>query len=141
MADAERTGSKTPTWPAADGASSVPYWIFQRQDELKQERDRLSHGPVWNYLCLKVETANTRNFVAVHVDETPVIVARDNDIHACENRCARHDSFLALEDRGNAKDFTWSTERSVGSARGPSSNGLNSGVRRPRTRYTPPCYC
>ncbi|MFK5980672.1 MAG: Rieske 2Fe-2S domain-containing protein [Rhizobiaceae bacterium] len=95
-------------WPEQYGASRVPYWIFQQQEVLEAEKEKLFHGPVWNYLCLEVELEAAGDFVAVDVGETPVIVTRDNDggLYAFENRCAHRGSLLALEDRGNVKDFT-----------------------------------
>lgn len=97
-----------PVWPSEAGASQVPYWIFQREDVLALEREKLFHGPVWNFLCLAVELEKAGDFVATYVGETPVIVTRDTDgeLYAFENRCAHRGSLLALEDRGNVKDFT-----------------------------------
>ncbi|AEQ52649.1 aromatic ring-hydroxylating oxygenase subunit alpha [Pelagibacterium halotolerans] len=72
------------------------------------ERRKLFQGETWNYLCLEAELPSAGDFVAVHVGETPVIVTRDHDgeIYAFENRCSHRGSLLALEDRGNVKDFT-----------------------------------
>ena len=95
-------------WSEEDGAKRVPYWIFQRQDIYEQEKARIFQGPTWNYLCLEVEIPLPGDFVAVHVGEVPVIVTRghDGEIYGFENRCAHRGSLLALEDRGNVKDFT-----------------------------------
>jgi anthranilate 1,2-dioxygenase large subunit len=95
-------------WSEDDGAKRVPYWIFQRQDVYEQEKARIFQGPTWNYLCLEVEIPLAGDFVAVDVGETPVIVTRDRDgeIYGFENRCSHRGSLLALEDRGNVKDFT-----------------------------------
>ena len=100
--------SDRPEWPAEDGVSQVPYWVFQRHDVRDAEREALFRGPVWNYLCLEVELEQPGDFVAVHVGETPVIVTKDADgqFYAFENRCAHRGALLALEDRGNVKDFT-----------------------------------
>lgn len=108
MATLEETEAKRPTWSTEDGASRVPYWIFQRQDILEAENRKLFHGPVWNFLCLEAELREAGDFVAVSAGETPVIVTRDKDgeLYAFENRCAHRGSLLALEDRGNVKDFT-----------------------------------
>lgn len=97
-----------PEWPREDGAARVPYWIFQRQDVLEEERKKLFRGPTWNFLCLEVELQDIGDFVAVHAGETPVIVTRgeDGQLYAFENRCAHRGSLLALEDRGNVKNFT-----------------------------------
>lgn len=108
MAKSQRDAATQPEWPKEDGASRVPYWVFQRDDVLEEEKEKLFHGPVWNYLCLEVELEEAGDFVAVDVGETPVIVTRDGDgeLYAFENRCAHRGSLLALEDRGNVKDFT-----------------------------------
>lgn len=108
MVKSEHIGTDLPKWPKADGATRVPYWLFQREEVLAAEKSKLFHGPIWNYLCLEVEVEGPGDFVAVHAGETPVIVTRDADgnLYAFENRCAHRGTLLALEDRGNVKDFT-----------------------------------
>lgn len=108
MDDLTPAHASWPQWAKEDGARRVPYWLFQRQDVYEAEKRKLFHGPIWNYLCLDVEIPAPGDFVAVHVGETPVIVTRDTDgeIYAFENRCAHRGSLLALEDRGNVKEFT-----------------------------------
>lgn len=98
----------TNEWPEDEGGARVPYWIFQNAEIAELERLKLFQGPTWNFLCLEVELPRAGDFVAVHVGETPVIVTRDTDgeFYAFENRCAHRGSLLALEDRGNVKDFT-----------------------------------
>jgi anthranilate 1,2-dioxygenase large subunit len=97
-----------PKWSRADGVRRVPYWLFQRQDVYELEKQKLFGGPTWNFLCLEAELKVAGDFEAVSVGETPVIVTRDFDgeIYAFENRCSHRGSLLALEDRGNVKDFT-----------------------------------
>lgn len=97
-----------PHWAEEDEGTRVPYWVFQREDVRVLETEKVFHGPCWNYLCLECELLAPGDFVAVHVGETPVIVTRDSDgqFYAFENRCAHRGSLLALEDRGNVKDFT-----------------------------------
>lgn len=108
MIKPENLDADCPEWPSTDGPSSVPYWLFQREDVLEAEKQRLFHGPVWNFLCLEAELESPGDFVSVFVGETPVIVTRDSDgqIYSFENRCAHRGSLLALEDRGNVRDFT-----------------------------------
>lgn len=95
-------------WPLEDGAKKVPYWVFQRDDVLEREKRRLFEGHTWQYLCLEAELPVPGDFVAVSMGETPVIVTRDfdGDLYGFENRCAHRGSLLALEDRGNVKEFT-----------------------------------
>jgi len=107
--DGARPASETMLdWAREDGGTRVPYWVFQREDVRALETEKVFHGPSWNYLCLKCELNEPGDFVAVHVGETPVIVTRDADgqFYAFENRCAHRGALLALEDRGNVKDFT-----------------------------------
>lgn len=108
MSELNGIGANQPEWPAEDGVQRVPYWIFRDKDLLERERQKLFQGPTWNFLCLEVELQVAGDFVAVHVGETPVIVTRDRDgeLYAFENRCSHRGSLLALEDRGNVKDFT-----------------------------------
>jgi anthranilate 1,2-dioxygenase large subunit len=104
-------------WPS-DGVTRVPFWIFQDRDIYAAEQQRIFQGPSWNYLCLAVEVKNTGDFVTTFVGDTSVIVARDTDgeLYAFENRCAHRGALIALESRGNTKDFTcvyhaWSYDR------------------------------
>lgn len=103
-------------WP--EGYHRVPYWVFQREDVAAIERERVYQGETWNYLCLEVDIPNDGDFRATFVGDTPVIVVRDSDgeVYAFENRCAHRGALLALEDRGNAREFTcvyhaWSYSR------------------------------
>ena len=104
-------------WPS-DGVTRVPFWIFQDRDIYAAEQQRIFQGPSWNYLCLSVEVKNTGDFVTTFVGDTSVIVACDTDgeLYAFENRCAHRGALIALESRGNTKDFTcvyhaWSYDR------------------------------
>ncbi len=104
---ARRDGSLA-NWPDDGEIRRVPYWAFKDKDLFELEKRALFHGPTWNFLCLEVELQAAGDFVAVHVGETPVIVTRDRDgeLYAFENRCSHRGALLALEDRGNVKDFT-----------------------------------
>ena len=108
MPDSLAPDSAAREWPQQDGCKRVPYWVFHDEDMAGLERSRLFQGPTWNFLCLEVEVPRAGDFVACHVGETPVIVTRDADgeLYAFENRCSHRGSLLALEDRGNVKDFT-----------------------------------
>jgi anthranilate 1,2-dioxygenase large subunit len=104
-------------WPS-DGVTRVPYWIFQDRDIYAVEQKRIFQGPSWNYLCLSVEVKNTGDFITTFVGDTSVIVSRDSDgeLYAFENRCAHRGALIALEPRGNTKNFTcvyhaWSYDR------------------------------
>jgi len=108
MNEHSRFETKQPEWPTEGGIRWIPYWTFTNQELYEAEKRKLFNGPTWNFLCLEVELQVPGDFVAVHVGETPVIVTRDRDggLYAFENRCAHRGSLLALEDRGNVKDFT-----------------------------------
>jgi anthranilate 1,2-dioxygenase large subunit len=86
----------------------VPYWIFQGADVYAAEQRQLFRGPLWHFLCLEVELPNVGDFCTTFVGDTPVIVTRDADgeLYAFENRCAHRGALLALEPRGNARDFS-----------------------------------
>src|SRR5437868_13791511 len=43
-------------WPA-EGATRVPYWVYQDAEVYGEEQRRIFHGPTWNYLCLEAELA------------------------------------------------------------------------------------
>ena len=108
MVGSQMAAGGMPVWAEEDGGTRVPYWVFQREDVRQRENDTIFHGPSWTYLCLEAELPNPGDFVAVTMGETPVIVTRDMDgqLYGFENRCAHRGSLLALEDRGNVRDFT-----------------------------------
>jgi anthranilate 1,2-dioxygenase large subunit len=95
------------SWPD-EGVTRVPYWIFQDQDVYAAEQQLIFQGPAWNFLCLTVEVQNTGDYITTFVGDTSVIVARDSDgeLYAFENRCAHRGALIALEARGNTKDFS-----------------------------------
>ncbi|MFD9665164.1 aromatic ring-hydroxylating dioxygenase subunit alpha [Rhodococcus sp. NPDC059968] len=91
-----------------DDLTRVPYRVFQGEDVYAAEQTKLFHGPYWSYLCLEAEVAGPGDYCSTFVGETPVIVARDRDgeLYGFENRCAHRGALLALDERGNTKDFT-----------------------------------
>ena len=93
-------------WPA-EGATRVPYWVYQDQDVYAEEQRRIFHGPTWSYLCLEAEIAEPQSFVTTFVGEMPVVVTRDatGKLNAFENRCAHRGALLCIKQRGNAKEF------------------------------------
>lgn len=93
---------------APETYSRVPYAVFQRQDVLHAEQQRVFEGAVWNYLGLEAEVAQPGDFKTTFVGRMPVVVTRDTDgeVYAFENRCAHRGALLALEDFGNAKQHT-----------------------------------
>ena len=108
MAAAGSASQLTATvWPE-EGLTRVPYRLFQDPQVYAAEQRALFQGPLWIFLCLAVEVANPGDFCTTAVGDTPVIVTRDadGDIYAFENRCAHRGALIALEQRGNAKDFS-----------------------------------
>ncbi|TAL76054.1 MAG: Rieske (2Fe-2S) protein [Burkholderiaceae bacterium] len=89
-------------------STEIPYWIYQDENVLKQEQEKIYQGPVWNYLCLEVEIPNAGDYRTTFVGAMPVVVARntDGEIYAFENRCAHRGALIAFEDGGNTPDFT-----------------------------------
>src|SRR5262247_871407 len=106
-AGASVPAAELPLWPEA-GLTRVPYRLFQDAQVYAAEQRCLFHGPMWNFLCLAVEVANAGDFCTTCVGDTPVVVTRDADgeLYAFENRCAHRGALIALEPRGNAKDFS-----------------------------------
>src|SRR5258705_445316 len=41
-------------WPA-EGATRVPYWVYQDEEGYAEEQVRIFRGPTWSYLCLEAE--------------------------------------------------------------------------------------
>jgi anthranilate 1,2-dioxygenase large subunit len=95
------------SWPD-EVVTRVPYWIFQDRDVYAAEQQLIFQGAAWNFLCLSVEVQNTGDYITTFVGDTSVIVARDSDgeLYAFENRCAHRGALIALETRGNTKDFS-----------------------------------
>lgn len=102
----EALPQELPAWE--DTLTRVPYWIFQRTDVYDLEQEKIFRGPNWNYLCLESELSTPGSYCSTFVGNTPVIVTRDRDgeLYAFENRCAHRGALLALDKRGEAKDFT-----------------------------------
>lgn len=102
----EALPQELPAWE--NTLTRVPYWIFQRTDVYDLEQEKIFRGPNWNYLCLESELSTPGSYCSTFVGNTPVIVTRDRDgeLYAFENRCAHRGALLALDKRGEAKDFT-----------------------------------
>ncbi|HEX6267428.1 MAG TPA: Rieske 2Fe-2S domain-containing protein [Burkholderiales bacterium] len=94
------------TWPA-EGATRVPYWVYQDEDLYQEEQRRIWRGPAWSYLCLEAELPEPRSFVTTFVGDMPVVVARDpgGALHAWENRCAHRGALICMQARGKAERF------------------------------------
>jgi len=95
------------SWPA-EGATRVPYWVYQDEDTYRREQERIFRGPTWSYLCLEAELPEPGSFLTTFVGDMPVVVARDpgGAIHAFENRCAHRGALICMEARGRAERFS-----------------------------------
>ena len=94
------------TWPA-EGATRVPYWVYQDEDIYRQELSRIWRGRTWSYLCLEAELAEPLTFLTTFVGDMPVVVTRDahGALHAWENRCAHRGALVCMQARGKAERF------------------------------------
>ena len=94
------------TWPA-EGATRVPYWVYQDEDIYRQELERIWRGRTWSYLCLEAELPEPLSFVTTFVGDMPVVVTRDarGELHAWENRCAHRGALVCVQARGKAERF------------------------------------
>jgi phenylpropionate dioxygenase-like ring-hydroxylating dioxygenase large terminal subunit len=100
------------------GLTRIPYGVYSDPALAALEQSRIFHGPVWNYLCLEADLADSGSYRTTFAGETPVIVVRDDDgeIYAFENRCAHRGALIALEKSGKAENFqcvyhAWSYNR------------------------------
>src|SRR5438874_852289 len=95
------------SWPV-EGATRVPYWVYQDAEIYREEQRRIFRGPTWNYLCLEAELAEPGSFLTTFVGEMPVVVTRDKQgaLHAFENRCAHRGALICMEARGRAERFS-----------------------------------
>jgi phenylpropionate dioxygenase-like ring-hydroxylating dioxygenase large terminal subunit len=93
-------------WPA-EGATRVPYWVYQDEDVYAEEQERIFRGPTWSYLCLEAELPEPQSFLTTFVGDMPVVVARDAQgaVHAFENRCAHRGALICMQARGSAERF------------------------------------
>ena len=93
-------------WPV-EGATRVPYWVYQDEDVYAEEQARIFRGPVWNYLCLEAELPEPLSFLTTFVGDMPVVVTRDagGALHAFENRCAHRGALICMHARGKADRF------------------------------------
>ncbi len=94
-------------WPRAD-YSRVPYMVFADQDVFDREMERVSHGPVWCYIGLEAEIANSGDYITTFLGNTQIVVTRDEQgrVHSFVNRCAHRRTTLVRDLSGNAEDFT-----------------------------------
>ncbi len=95
------------SWPA-EGATRVPYWVYQDDDIYREEQRRIFRGPTWNYLCLEAELPEPGSYLTTFVGDMPVVVARDKQgaLHAFENRCAHRGALIVMHARGRAERFS-----------------------------------
>jgi phenylpropionate dioxygenase-like ring-hydroxylating dioxygenase large terminal subunit len=95
------------TWPS-EGATRVPYWVYQDQDLYREEQSRIWRGDTWSYLCLEAELPEPKTFVTTFVGDMPVVVTRDarGELHAWENRCAHRGALVCMQPRGIAERFS-----------------------------------
>ncbi|MFZ6649329.1 aromatic ring-hydroxylating oxygenase subunit alpha [Undibacterium sp. TJN25] len=102
----DRGGRNDRSW--TDDLTRIPYWIYQDKTVYDDEQQKIFSGPTWSYLCLDAEIPNKGDFRTTFIGEMPVIVVRgeDEEIYSFENRCAHRGALIALEDGGNAEDFT-----------------------------------
>jgi anthranilate 1,2-dioxygenase large subunit/terephthalate 1,2-dioxygenase oxygenase component alpha subunit len=93
-------------WPA-EGATRVPYWVYQDEDVYRRELERIWRGRTWSYLCLEAELPEPTSFVTTFVGDMPVVVTRDakGELHAWENRCAHRGALVCMQARGKAERF------------------------------------
>jgi anthranilate 1,2-dioxygenase large subunit/terephthalate 1,2-dioxygenase oxygenase component alpha subunit len=93
-------------WPA-EGATRVPYWVYQDEDVYRRELERIWRGDTWNYLCLEAELPEPTSFITTYVGDMPVVVTRDakGELHAWENRCAHRGALVCMQNRGKAERF------------------------------------
>ena len=95
------------SWPA-EGATRVPYWVYQDEDTYRREQERIFRGPTWSYLCLEAELPEPGSFLTTFVGDMPVVVTRDANgaLHAWENRCAHRGALVCMQPRGTAERFS-----------------------------------
>jgi phenylpropionate dioxygenase-like ring-hydroxylating dioxygenase large terminal subunit len=95
------------SWPS-EGATRVPYWVYQDEDIYREEQRRIFQGPAWSYLCLEAELPEPGTFLTTFVGDMPVVVTRDpkGALHAFENRCAHRGALICMQSRGKAERFT-----------------------------------
>jgi phenylpropionate dioxygenase-like ring-hydroxylating dioxygenase large terminal subunit len=95
------------TWPS-EGATRVPYWVYQDADLYRDEQARIWRGDTWSYLCLEAELPEPKSFVTTFVGDMPVVVTRDarGELHAWENRCAHRGALVCMQPRGIAERFS-----------------------------------
>jgi phenylpropionate dioxygenase-like ring-hydroxylating dioxygenase large terminal subunit len=95
------------TWPA-EGATRVPYWVYQDEEVYREELGRIWRGDTWSYLCLEAELPEPKSYVTTWLGDMPVVVARDPQgaLHAFENRCAHRGALICMNARGSLDRFT-----------------------------------
>lgn len=100
------------------GLTRIPFSVYGDEAQAATEKDRIFHGPTWNFLGLEIELPEPGCWRATFVGETPVVVVRDDDgeLYAFENRCAHRGALIVLDKSGRSADFqcvyhAWSYNR------------------------------
>jgi anthranilate 1,2-dioxygenase large subunit/terephthalate 1,2-dioxygenase oxygenase component alpha subunit len=95
------------SWPA-EGATRVPYWVYQDEEIYREEQQKIWRGDTWSYLCLEAELPEPKSFLTTFVGDMPVVVTRDpgGALHAWENRCAHRGALVCMQARGSAERFS-----------------------------------
>jgi phenylpropionate dioxygenase-like ring-hydroxylating dioxygenase large terminal subunit len=95
------------SWPA-EGATRVPYWVYQDEAVYREELARIWRGETWSYLCLEAELPEPKSYITTWLGDMPVVVSRDAEgrLHAFENRCAHRGALICMGSRGRAERFT-----------------------------------
>ena len=94
-------------WPD-EGATRVPYFVYEDADLYEAEQRLIFHGPVWNYLGLEVQIPSAGDYITSQVGGSPVIVLRtaEGGINALVNRRAHKGSTICYRPSGHLSELT-----------------------------------
>ena len=100
--------NELPVWPE-QGLTRVPYWLFQDRAGLRRGAAPAVPGPAMELPVPGGRGAERRRLLHHRPSATRPSSSRataDGELYAFENRCAHRGALIALEQRGNAKDFS-----------------------------------
>jgi 3-phenylpropionate/cinnamic acid dioxygenase small subunit len=94
-------------WPD-EGATRVPYFVYEDADLYEAEQKLIFCGPVWNYLGLEVQIPSAGDYITSPIGDTPVSVLRtaEGGINALVNRCAHKGSMICYRPSGHVSELT-----------------------------------
>jgi len=108
-------------WPG-EGATRVPYFVYEDADLYEAKQKLIFRGPVWNYLGLEVQMPSTAITPPVVRRHAGIVVSNaEGRINALVNRCAHKGPMICYQPSGHVSELTCPYLKSAGMPPCPST--------------------